>query len=212
MSFVVENKKPIDISKIVENIGIGSIVRLHLASYFRVSKTKQEQERIYISHGLEPAYDPVRVTPEIQEELWRDGFADSNGFFTFPPRRLILGHTLESIRVPADISLRMKEFFYSEKTGRIFPLTTNWGAPLIHPGSTGPQAYEIINQSDQPLSVRVSRLICYLDVKRLNGLSVLAQQKLSKGTFSDQKRGKIELGNPGKDWEIRAIRKSLSLS
>lgn len=211
MSSVVETEH-IDISKIVENTGIGPIVRLHLASYFRVSKTGREQRKIYISHGLEPIYDPVRVAPEMQEELWEDGSADSNGFFTFPPRRLILGHTLESIRVPADISLRMREFFYSEKTGRILPLTTNWGAPLIHPGSTGPQTYEIINQSDQPLSMSISELICHLDVDHLSGPSVLAQQKLSNGKFGDQKKGKIELGGPGNDWEFKVIRRSLGLS
>ncbi|MEK7450912.1 MAG: hypothetical protein AAB662_03190 [Patescibacteria group bacterium] len=209
---MVENEGRVDISKIVENAGKKPVVRLHLASYFRVSKTRREQERIYISHGLEPVYDPVRITPEIQEELWEDRSVDTNGFFTFPPKRLILGHTLENIKVPADIGLRMREFFYSEKTGKILPLTTNWGAPLIHPGSTGPQTYEIFNMSNQPLSVRVAKLICYLDVDYFNEPSVSAQQKMSKGEFGNQVPGKIKLGNPGKDWEVQAIRKALGLS
>lgn len=209
---MVEREEHIDISKIVGNKGEEPIVRLHLASYFRVHKDRIETERVFRLHGLKPVYDPVRIMPEIQEALWEDCSADSNGFFTFPPKRLVLGHTSESIVVPANIGLRMRDFFYSEKTGEVLPLTTNCTAPLIHPGSTGPQTYEIINQSDQPLRVRVSELICCFDVDYFSGPSVLAQQKLSRGEFGDQKRGKIELGNPGKDWEIQAIRKALGLS
>ena len=208
---MVERAGHIDISKIVENIGQEPIIRLHLASYFRVSKTKEEQRRVYRSHGLRPCYDPVRVTPEIEEELWEYQYADENGFFTFPPQRLILGHTLESIMVPANMGIRMREFFHSEETGETLPLTTNLSAPLIHPGSTGPQTYEIINKSDQPLKVRVSKLVCDLDVDFFEEPSIIAQQKLSKGQFSDQKRGKIELGDPGKDWEMNVIRKALGL-
>lgn len=204
---MVENRQHVD----VEKTGEKPVVRLHLASYFRVMKSKEEQEGILISHGLEPVYDPVRITPDINEELWEDQYTDKNGFFTFLPRRLVLGHTLESIKVPANIALVMREFFYSERTGKILELTTNCGAPLIHPGSTGPQTYEIINRSDQPLSVRVSELICFLDVHLFIGPSVFAQRKLSKSGFSKQIPGKIELGNPGKDWEINVIRKALGL-
>ncbi len=209
---MVEREGHVDISTIIENKGKKPVVRLHLASYFRVHKDKIETEKVFRLHGMEPVYDPVTITPDIEEEFWEDGFADSNGFFTFFPKRLVLGHTLESVRVPANRGLRMREFFYSEKTGKILPLTTNCGAALIHPGSTGPQTYEIINESDQPLSVCVSELICYFDVDYFSGPSVLAQQKLSRGKFGDQIPGKIELGNPGKDWEIQAIRKALGLS
>lgn len=209
---MLEAENRVDVSSIIENRNREPIIRLHLASYFRVSKTRQEKEKIFISHGLKPVYDPVRITPEIEEEFWEDGFADKDGFFTFPPKRLILGHTLESIEVPANIALVMREFFYSEKTGKILPLTTNCGAPLIHPGSTGPQTYEIINTSNQPLSVRVSKLISYLDVDYLSEPSVLAQQSMSKGTFSVQTPGKIDLGNPGKDWEMNVIKRALGLS
>jgi len=208
---MLEAENRVDVSSIIENRNREPIIRLHLASYFRVSKTGQEKEKIFISHGLEPVYDPVRITPEIEEELWEYQYVDENGFFTFPSRRLILGHTLESIIVPANIGLRMREFFHSEKTGRILPLTTNCGAPLIHPGSTGPQTYEIINKSDQPLKVRVSELVCDLDVNYLNIPPVLAQRKLPKGEFGSQEKGKIKLGNPGKDWEINVIRKALGL-
>lgn len=209
---MVENREYLDISKVVENTGKEPAVRLHLAFYFRVHKDKIETEKVFRLHGLEPIYDPVRITPETEEEFWEDRFADPNGFFTFPPKRLILGHTLESIRVPANIGLRMQEFFRSEETGETFPLTTNLNAPLIHPGSTGPQTYEIINTSDQPLSIRVSELICYFDVNYFREPSVLAQQKLPKGVFGVQTPGKIELGNPGKDWEMNVIRKALGLS
>lgn len=199
-------------SSIIEKRNEKSIIRLHLASYFRVMRSRGEQERILISHGLEPVYDPVRITPKINEELWEDQNADGNGFFTFLPRRLVLGHTLESIEVPANIALVMREFFYSEKTGKILPLITNCGAPLIHPGSTGPQTYEIFNTSDQPLSVRVSELICFLDVEDVIGPSVLPQRKLSKGGFRKQVPGEIELGDLREDWEINVIRKALGLS
>lgn len=208
---MVENREHVDISKIVEKTGGKPIVRLHLASYFRVMKSRKEQERILISHGLEPVYDPVRITQEINEELWEDQHADENGFFTFIPRRLILGHTLESIRVPANMALVMREFFYSEKTGEILPLITNCGAPLIHPLSMGPQTYEIFNRSDQPLSIRISELICLLDVEDVIGPSVFAQRKLSRGEFGDQIPGKIKLGDPRKEWEINVIRKALGL-
>jgi len=208
---MLEAEKRVDVSKIIENRKRKSTIRLHLAPYFRVQKDRVEAEEIFRLHGMEPIYDPVRITAEINEELWKDCLVDHNGFFTFSPKRLILGHTLEYINVPANIGLRMREFFYSEKTGKILPLTTNCGASSIHPGSAGPQTYEIINISDQPLSVRVSKLICLLDVDYLEEPSILAQQKSSKGQFGDQKRGKIKLGNPGEDWEMQAIREALNL-
>jgi hypothetical protein len=209
---MVEAEKRVNVSKIIEKRNREPIVRLHLASYFRVHKDKEETEKVFQLHGLEPVYDPIRITPEINEEFWEDGFVDKDGFFAFPPQRLILGHTLESIEVPASIALKMREFFYSEKTDRTIPLTTNWGAPLIHPGSAGPQTYEIVNMSSQPLKACISDLACFLDVNYLSSSSVRAQQKLSKGEFSNQKRGKIELGNPRKDLEIQIIRKTLGLS
>jgi deoxycytidine triphosphate deaminase len=206
-----EAEKRVNVRDIIENRNGKPIISLHLASYFRVHKDKIETERIFRLHGMEPVYDPARITAEINEEFWEDQSVDSNGFFTFLPKRLTLGHTLESINVPANVGLRMREFFGSEETRETFPLTTNWGAPLIHPGSAGPQTYEIINTSNQPLSVRVSKLICLLDVDYLSEPSVLTQQKLSKGQFGEQERGKIKLGNPGKDWEIQAIREALNL-
>lgn len=209
---MVENRESIDISKIVEKKGKEPVIRLHLASYFRVHKNKTETEKVFRLHGLESIYDPVRITPEIEEEFWEDGFVDRDGFFTFPPKRLVLGHTLESIEVPANMGLKMRGFFYSEKTGETLPLTTNCGAPLIHPGSIGPQTYEIINTSDFPLRIHTPELICYFDVDYLSEPSVLAQQNLPKGEFRNQTPGKIELGNPGKDWEMNVIRKHLGLS
>jgi len=209
---MVENEGYIHISKIIEKGENGQIIKLHLANYFRVHKDKAATEAVFRLHGLEPIYDPVRITPEIAEEFWEDQHADKSGFFIFPSKRLILGHTLEGIVVPADAGLRMRDLFHSEKTGEILPLTTNWGAPLIHPGSTGPQTYEIINISNQPLKVYISELVCFLDVEYLTGPSILAQQKLSKGEFGNQEKGKIKLGNPGADWEIQVIRKSLGLS
>jgi len=208
---MLESENRVDVSSIIENHNRKPIIRLHLASYFRVSRTKQEKNKIYASYGLKAIYDPVRITPEINEKLWEYQYADKKGFFTFLPQRLILGHTLESIEVPANISLKMREFFYSEKTRKVLPLTTNLGAPLIHPGSTGPQTYEIINKSNRPLNLRVSQLICDLDVEYLNESSILAQQKLSKGQFSNQNPGEIKLGDPGKDWEIQAIKEILRL-
>lgn len=208
---MVEAEKRVDVSSIIENRDGEPIIRLHLASYFRVHRDKTGTEEVFRRHKLPPVYDPTRITLEIEEEFWEDQFADENGFFTFPPQRLILGHTLENIRVLANIGLRMREFFHSEETGETLPLTTNLNAPLIHPGSTGPQTYEIFNKSDQPLSICISKLVCDLDIDFFEEPSILAQQKLSKGQFSDQKRGKIELGDPRKDWEINAIRVALDL-
>lgn len=209
---MVENRGHIDVSRIIESVGKEPAVRLHLAPYFKVNKTKQEQKRVYNSHGLKPVYDPVRVTPKIEEELWEDGLADKNGFFTFLPERLILGHTLESIEIPANIFLRMRKFFYSEKTKEILPLTTNLTAPLIHPKSTGPQTYEIVNMSSQMLNVCVSDLVCVLDVKYLNDSFIHVQQRPARSGFSNQLEGEIKLGNPGKNWEFEAIRERLGLS
>ncbi len=208
---MLEKEKIIDVSNLVEKGDGEPVIRLHVASYFRVRKNREEQERILISHGLEPVYDPVRITPEIDAELWEDGFADKNGFFTFPPKKLILGHTLENIIVPANIGLRMREFFRSSETGEALSLMTNCGAPLIHPGSTGPQTYEIYNTDKQSLTVCISKLVCDLDVYFYEEPSITAQEQLSKGQFRKQEPGKIELGNPGKDWEMSVIRKALGL-
>lgn len=198
----------IGIPKLIENRPEGPVVYLHVATYFKVRKDKLEQDRIFRAHGLAPCYDPVRITPEIEEELWEDRNADRDGAFTFPPQTLVLGHTREWIIVPTNISLIMRDRFRTKEAGEVLPLTTNLGAPLIHPGSIGPQTYEIYNESQEALKVYVNNLVCVADIDFLTGHSVIAQNK--RGNFSDQEPGKIKVGSLSEDWEIEVIRKALS--
>ena len=87
----------------------------------------------------------------------------------------------------------MEEFFIAESTGEKLPLTTNIGAPLVHPGSRGPQTFEIINMGAIPLRISVKDLICIAQVFRLKQPSVAAQRNMSKG-FTNQLASEILLG------------------
>lgn len=166
------------------------VFKFHLASYFLVQKGGWEITEILRAHGLGPYYDPIMTPLEVRQKLWDKATANEEGFFTFPPQKLILGHTLESIVVAANCSLRMRDYFVLEETGETLPLKTNLGAPLIHPGSCGPQIYEIYNKSFTPITVPIAELICPVDVFALKYPSPWR----GGGNFRVQKKGKIALG------------------
>jgi hypothetical protein len=176
-----------------ELFGHNSTIDLHLASYFRVRKPWVEIQAILRNNGLPDTALDLLMTPlGVLEQMWTDETADKNGMFTFQPGVLILGHTSENVEIPADKSWRMRQYFI-DKNRTVLPLTTNVGAPFLHPGSRGPQTYEIINKSDFPITFNISDLICITDVSNLSGPSYGALNQ-SKSVFSVQKPNKISLG------------------
>lgn len=178
----------------------------HVANYFLVRKPANEETEVLVAHGLNPyVYDPVMTPLEVRRLLWDQGATDAEGFFTFYPSRMVLGHTAESIIIPLDRTLRMRDRFVSKERGQEVPLTTNWGAPLLHAGSRGPQTYEIVNESRTPLRIKVADLICVADVFQLTG-EVLPRD--GARSFGEQKVGEISVG--GSDDEItKAIRRAI---
>jgi hypothetical protein len=208
---MIERGRIISVADIINKKERNSIVSLHVAPYFRVKKDEREIINIFKSHNLPPLIDPVILAPEVEEELYELMHADRNSMFTFPSKRIVLGHTSESILVPANMSLAMREFFRSSKTGQELPLTTNWGASSIHPGSMGPQTYEVYNSTEKPITVNITDLICELDVE-IHSPSITAPQKISNGRFNIQKPGEIKLGNIYNEWEAKAIRRTLKES
>ena len=178
----------------------------HVANYFLVRKPVDEETEVLGAHGLNPyVYDPVMTPLEVKRLLWDQGVTDAEGFFTFYPSRMVLGHTAESIIIPLNRTLRMRDRFVSKETGQEIPLTTNLGAPLLHAGSRGPQTYEIINESRTPLRIKVADLMCLADVFQLTG-EVLPRDGAS--SFGEQKVGEISVG--GSDDEvIKAIRRAI---
>lgn len=183
--------------------------RFHVARYFLVHKPAHEMDEILVAHGLPPGvYDPVMTPAEVKKLLWNKAEADGEGYFTFYPGVMVLGHTAESIRIPLDRTLRMRERFVSKETSQELPLTTNWGAPGLHAGSTGPQTYEILNMSEFPLRVKVSDLICVADVFRLTGEISL---RSNTGGFREQTVGEILVVGPD-DEETIAIRRAVIAS
>jgi deoxycytidine triphosphate deaminase len=179
-----------------ETLGSTSSIDLHLATYFRVRKPWVEIQVILGQNGLSAtAFDPIMTPPEVVEQMWEERHTDETGIFTFEPGVLVLGHTLESVKIPDDAFWRMRQYFTSGQTNEILPLTTNVGAPLLHPGSQGPQTYEIVNESNLPLKVNISDLVSTADVFKLSAPSLIAQNK-SRGTFRVQTTGKIDLGIP----------------
>lgn len=201
-----EKEELIDVKTLIEKEN--PVICFHVAPYFRVSKSEGEKRKILASYGLSDHYDPVRTNSDIEEQLWEYKFVDGEGFFTFPPREFVLGHTAESIIIPPYLSLQMKNYFHLQGENSDLPLTTNISAPLLHPGSQGPQTYEIYNESEHPLKIDVSKLICDVEVF-FHGPSLLAQEKIESG-YKKQTRGEIKLGTPHEDWEVRMIRESLN--
>lgn len=190
---------------LLSEIASRETVIFHLAPYFRIQKTGEECTEILKTHDLKPVFDPAFITPEIQELLWEEAKADNSGWFTFPPRRLVLGHTTEEIHVPADRCYYFRQYFINQVTGETLPLTTNLSAPLIKSWAKGPQTYEILNKSPKPLVLRVADLICIADVLILSERS----HRPEKGNFSTQEVGKIRLGNHDHDPDMVKIREAI---
>lgn len=182
-----------------ELLGSSSSVELHVAQYFRVRKPWEEVRLILERNGLKnSAFDPAFTPIEVVEQMWEDQYLTEQGMFTFRPSVLVLGHTSESLEIPADQLWRMRQYFSDSKTGEMLPLTTNLGAPLIHSGSRGPQTYEIVNKGSETIEINIADMICVADVFQLKGPSLGAMVG-KKGTFSTQIPGRIEIGKP-KRW------------
>ncbi len=180
--------------------------RFHVASYFLVHKPPHEIDRILVARELPPGeYIPVMIPNEVKKLLWDEAQADEEGYFTFHPGVIVLGHTAESIRIPLDRDLRMRSHFVLESLDWRLPLTTNLEAPGLHAGSVGPQTYEIVNESRSRLKLRVADLVCIADVLQLTGKTSLLD---NKGTFSAQKVGEISPVGAS-SWEEEAIRRAI---
>lgn len=171
----------------------------HVDGYFLVQKTGEEIQKNLMAAGLDNIISPelfrVFSEDEITRIMYDEVYADTNGVMVFPSRRIVLGHTLEHIDVPLDRRYRMRDHFIHSPTWRELPLTTNLGAPLIQSGALGPQTYEIYNESSEDLAVRVSNLVCQVDMFRYDSPAMNGRTR----TYGVQKRGDIRLGNPYED-------------
>ncbi|GEM_PF-6644490 len=164
-----------------------------LGSNFRKMKSRLEIEKILAERGLGPQFnpDPEVTQSEVKELLFEDAQADEEGNFTFPSRRVVLGHTAEDISVPTNEQHRMRAYFVLKKTREMTHLTTNLGAPTLHPGSKGPQTYEIYNEEKHSLTVNINDLICFVDVFKMDDHILEGSTSV---TFGNQTRGAISLG------------------
>lgn len=163
----------------------------HVDSYFLIQKEQEAVEEIMQERGLSWEDYYYKISPEERKNIgWEEREADEDGFFIFPRGKLILGHTKEDVEIPRNRHFRMTDIFVT--THGVLPLRTN-SAPLIHPGSRGPQTYEIINVGDCDLKLRVSDLSCPVDIFALDHDSALTGVK-DGNNFSIQERGCISLG------------------
>lgn len=171
----------------------------HVDGYFLVQKTGEEIQKNLMAAGLDNIISPDLFRSlsedEIKRIMWDEAYADTNGIMVFPSRRLVLGHTLEHIDVPLDRRYRMRDYLIHRQTWKELPLTTNLGAPLIQSGALGHQTYEIYNQTLGDLAVRVSDLVCQVDMFRYDSPAMNGRTR----TYGVQKRGDIRLGNPYED-------------
>lgn len=155
---------------------------LHVNPYsFRMWRSNQEIAQI------QSKSDSNLVS---REQFLEDIDADENGNFTFIPRKLYLAYTQEEVLVPDNESWRFRSYFIMEDSGQPTLLTTNLTAPTIQPGSRGPQTYEILNESDNPLTVHVPNLACIVAVFRLTG-----NVQRRPETFAIQTGQRPRLGN-----------------
>lgn len=167
---------------------------LHLAPYFRVDQgDSAEFEALWQASGLE-IYDPTTIPDDLQEARFPYQYATADGSFTFLPKRPYLGHTIEEVSIPPNESWEMWPYFIDEITREEIWLKTNATAPLLHPGSCGPQTYELYNEYDYPLTVNVHQLACPVAIFTLRGPVMKHQDRSSN--FGRQEKGKIKIGHP----------------
>lgn len=162
---------------------------LHLAGFFRVQKSREEQISILEAHGLPPTNNP-HLPIEIRDLLWEDKQVESGSTFTFPSRTLILGQTTEDVSIPLDEMWRMRSYFNRQSTGEQLRLRTNITAPILKPGSLGHQVYEIYNETDELLTLPISDLVCITDIIPL-GAPITPR---GNSQFRKQELGDIRLG------------------
>lgn len=168
----------------------------HVDSYFLVQKDPELVKQALKELGLTLEDFYSKQLPEsLRRSIgWKEANADENGLFVFPKRTLVLAHTLEDIEVPDNVLLRIREFFVTtdKKPFKQIPLETNMTAPLIQPGSCGPQTFEIYNHRSD-LKIRVADLACVVDILPLDKVPE-STGKARVNNFSVQKRGQIALG------------------
>jgi hypothetical protein len=170
-----------------------------VAGYFLVNKSKIGSKRALKEPGFKrrPAIskEMFQAIGEegIKSALWDRMDIGLDGTFIFPPGKLVLAHTDTDITVPEGVKFRMHDRLIDRNTRQEYALTPHLKAPDIQSGNTGPQTYEILNLSKEPITVVVQNLVCVLDVLPLDAP---AENGNGTTTYGSQLRGVIRQGNP----------------
>lgn len=96
--------------------------------------------------------------------------------YLLKPKELILGSTLESIKLPNDHA----GLYDGSTTLARVGITSHMGSMLISPGSSGNLTLEIFNASDKPFLLKVGMRIGQLLIIKLDSSSEKPQPERSK--------------------------------
>lgn len=125
---------------------------------------------IATGHLLISPYDPQRLQPASLDVCLGSNFVSQGNsatlFDTFrlPPHTLILGHTMEYVRLPADLAARVEGKSTWGRRGLQVHLT----AGFIDPGFYGQVTLELMNLSAEPLWLPIGTPIAQLSFHRLS--------------------------------------------
>lgn len=140
-------------------------VYLRLGNYFRRLKKLKKPLAI----GREFSFSKA-LAPEV--------FVKTGGSLYLKPQEMVLGMTLERIRLAAGVAARIEGRSSVARTG----LSVHVSSSLVKPGSDNVQVLEIINNSPSTLAVVPGTRICQLVFEEVRGKS------LYQGAFKYQTR------------------------
>ena len=147
-----------------------SSVDLRLGPYLRIPK-----------EGLAISVDPASGNPSTTlKTLYEETEIRPDGVFVLEKLRLVLGITLERIKLPLpheiDPAVLEKGWLAGRVEGKSslarFGLLVHFTAPTIHPGFDGHITLEIMNLGPSPIILRQGMPMCQLILELVDGVPV----------------------------------------
>lgn len=108
-----------------------------------------------------PFIDLADVPLDLTEEV----IVEEDGYYELPPMGLVLGRTLEKVKVPTDMVARMEG---KSSLGRLF-LAVHVTAGFFDPGFEGYGTCEFVNLNSVPIRLRPGEPICQFSFHTLTG-------------------------------------------
>ena len=155
----------------VDDAQIGpASIDLRLSNEFLLIHTVLEAQR---AAGVVSAIDLDTYSfDKFRKAFARRRKVRSSGYFEIEPGRLVLGYTMELVRLSSTLFARVEGKSSLARLGLFVHIT----APTVQPGFENHLQLELLNVGPMPIRLRPGKPICQLIVERVEGSGVYAGQ------------------------------------